>query len=404
MLNQPDGAGRTARLEVPKAYRLRLPGPTEVPERVRQAIARPVLNHRGPEFRAELAQAEALLRPVLGTTNRVLFFAATGTGMMEAALANVADPGDRLLVVSHGQFGERFAAIGRSLHAEVDLLEFPWGDPIDPAGIEERVRRTAYRAVVVIHNESSTGVVAGLEAIGRVLRGNPALLVVDSVSGLGGIEMQQDRWGVDVVISASQKALMCPPGLGLASVSEKAWRVIGRDGRDPGFYWSFKRAVASIEKGETPFTAPVGLVAGLVEALEMIHAEGLPNVLERHRRLSSALRAGGKAIGLPQFGDGAALSNTVVVFALPETLDGARIVRAMYERHGTVIAGARNKLAGRVIRFGTMGANTAGTILTDLIELEAVLASMGCRVTPGAGVGAAGAILGADTSSQGGQS
>lgn len=393
MLNTVDRPGFSTRIEVPGEYRLRLPGPTEVPERVRQASARPVLNHRGPEFRAELARAEELIQPVLGTANRVLFFAATGTGMMEAALVNVAAPGDRLLVVSHGQFGERFAAIGRSLGAEVEMLEFAWGDPIDPAAIAERVRTKDYRAVMVTHNESSTGVVAPLEAIGRVLADNPALLVVDSVSGLAGLPMRQDEWGADIVVSASQKALMCPPGLGLASVSAKAWRVIGRDGWLPGFYWSFTRSLASIRKGETPFTAPVGLVAGLLEALEMIHAEGLPRVLERHRRLSSALREGGVALGLKRFGRGVDLSSTVVVFGVPEGLDGAAIVRAMYERYGTVIAGARNRLAGRVVRIGTMGSFSAGTILQDLVQLEAVLGGMGLQAMAGAGVAAASARL-----------
>jgi len=242
MLNILDGPGPSTRHETPAIYRLRLPGPTEVPERVRQAIARPVLNHRGPEFRAELARAEALMQPVLGTANRVLFFAATGTGMMEAALVNVASPGDRLLVVSHGQFGERFAAIGRSLGAEVEMLEFAWGDPIDPAAIGERVRVNAYRAVMVTHNESSTGVVAPLQEIGRVLADSVALLIVDSVAAL-----RACRCGKTSGASTSS----CPPGLGLASVSAKAWRIIGRDGRSPGFYWSFTQSLASIEKGET---------------------------------------------------------------------------------------------------------------------------------------------------------
>jgi aspartate aminotransferase-like enzyme len=374
-------------------YRLRLPGPTEVPERVRQAMARPVVNHRGPEFRAELARAETLIQPVLGTKNRVLFFACSGTGMMEAALVNVVAPGERLLIVAHGQFGERFAAIARMLGAEIDLLEVTWGEAVDPAAIAERVARTEYRAVVVIHNESSTSVVSDLAGIGAVLRDNPALLVVDSVSGLGGVEMRQDEWGVDIVVSASQKALMCPPGLGLASLSDKAWAVVKREDRRPSFYWSFARALASMEKSETAFTAPVSLVAGLCEALDMIHAEGLPNVLARHRRLSDALRAGGAALGLAGFGRAPVLSSTVVAFQVPDELDGASIVRALYADHGTVIAGSRNRLSGRVIRVGTMGAITTGTILTDLAHLEAVLAAMGRPVTPGAGVAAALASL-----------
>ena len=378
-----------------RPYRLRLPGPTEVPERVRQAIARPVLNHRGPEFRAELARAEALLQPLLGTENRVLFFACSGSGMMEAALVNIVAPGERLLIVSQGQFGERFATIARTLDADIDLLEVPWGETVDPAAIAARVRETVYRAVIVVHNESSTSTVSDLAGIGAVLRDNPALLVVDSVSGLGGVEMRQDEWGVDVVVSASQKALMCPPGLGLASVSRKAWAVVNRDDRRPSFYWSFGKALASMEKSETAFTAAVSLIAGLCEALEMIHAEGLPHVLLRHRRLSAALRAGGHALGLREFGRAPVLSSTVVAFEVPAALDGAKIVRALYEDHGTIIAGSRNRLSGRVIRIGTMGAVSAGTILTDLTHLEAVLSGMGCAVTPGAGLVAASAALAA---------
>ena len=376
-------------------YRLRLPGPTEVPERVRQAMARPVVNHRGPEFRAELARAEALIQPVLGTRNRVLFFACSGTGMMEAALTNVVTPGERLLIVAHGQFGERFATIARMLDADIDLMEVPWGEPVDPAAVAERVRRSVYRAVVVVHNESSTSVVSDLQGLGAVLRDNPALLVVDSVSGLGGIDMRQDEWGVDIVVSASQKALMCPPGLGLASLSSKAWAVVDRADRRPSFYWSFGRALASMEKSETAFTAPVSLVSGLCEALDMIHAEGLAAVLARHRRLSSALRAGGQALGLREFGRAPVLSSTVVAFQVPDELDGGAIVRAMYQDHGTVIAGSRNRLQGRVIRIGTMGAISDGTILTDLAHLEAVLVGLGRPVMPGAGLAAASAFLAA---------
>jgi aspartate aminotransferase-like enzyme len=380
---------------MPTPYRLRLPGPTEVPERVRQAVARPVVNHRGPEFRAELARAESLIQPVLGTRNRVLFFAATGTGMMEAALVNIVIRGERLLVVCQGQFGERFATIARTLQAEVDLLEVPWGQAVDPAAIAERVRKQLYRAVVVVQNESSTGAVTDLRAVGATLRDNPALLVADSVSGLAGMQVCQDEWGVDIVVSASQKALMCPPGLGLASITEKAWRVINRPDRTPGFYWSFARALASMEKSETPFTALVTLVAGLCEALTMIHDEGLPNVLTRHRRLSTALRAGGAALGLAEFTRAPLLSSTVVAFAVPDTLEGGAIVKALYEDHGTVIAGSRNRLAGRVIRIGTMGALTDGTILTDLAHLEAVLGRMGHPITRGAGLMAASVSLAA---------
>jgi aspartate aminotransferase-like enzyme len=355
-----------------------------------------VVNHRGIEFRAELAHTEALIQPILGTSNRVLFFACSGTGVMEASLANIVAPGERLLVAVNGQFGERYAEIGRALGAEVDRIEFPWGEGVDRAAVEERLRHAEYRAIVAIHNESSTGCVSDLAGLGAIVRDRPTLLVVDSVSGLGGVEMRQDAWGVDIVVSASQKALMCPPGVGLASVSPKAWAVVKRDSATPRFYWDFRKAAAAIEKSETPFTAPVALIGGLREALEMIHEEGLGAVLSRHRRLSAALRAGGAALGLRDFTRSDARSSTVVVFEVPEPLEGGAIVRQMYERHRTVIAGARNRLAGRVIRIGTMGSFSAGTILADLLQLEDVLSELGRPVTPGSGVAAAAAAL-ADT-------
>jgi aspartate aminotransferase-like enzyme len=377
--------------EISPLYRLRLPGPTAVPERVRQAIAAPVLNHRGPEFRAILSRAEELIKPILGTSNPVLFFASSGTGVMEASLVNVLAPGERVLVCIHGQFGERFAAIAGALGAQVDPLNFEWGRGIDPAAVEERVHSTDYRAVVVVHNESSTAVVSDLAAIGRIVRDTPALLLADSVSGLGGLEMRQDEWGVDIVVSSSQKALMCPPGIGLASVSPKAWRMVNRDSGMPRFYWDFRKAVASIEKSETPFTTPVSLMAGLLAALEMIHAEGLTAVLARHRRLAGALRAGCEALGLRTFGQPDSLSSTVVALEVPASLNGGDIVRHMYERYKTVIAGSRNKLSGRVIRIGTMGYFHEGDILTDLLYLEETLDHLGFPVERSAGISAAAA-------------
>jgi aspartate aminotransferase-like enzyme len=370
-------------------YRLRLPGPTEVPERVRQATARVIVNHRGPECKAAIGETEEMIRPVLGTRNRVLFFASSGTGVMEAALVNVVGPDSRILVIEHGQFGERFTSIAKAMNITVDTVATEWGQAIDVAAVEARLRERSYRAVVVVHNESSTGMVADLAALGALVRDQPTLLIADSVSGLGGIAMRQDEWGVDIVVSASQKALMCPPGLGLASVSAKAWRVIEQDEQRSVFFWDFRRALKSIELNETPFTAPVSLLYGLRESLTMMHEEGLPNVLARHAQLSGALRAGGAALGLADFCERGPRSNTVVVFKVPDGLEGGTIVRRLYQDHRTVIAGARNRLSGRVIRLGTMGAFSAATILTDLLHLEDALTKLGFPVEPGAGLEAA---------------
>ncbi|WP_338821619.1 alanine--glyoxylate aminotransferase family protein [Bradyrhizobium septentrionale] len=377
-------------------YRLRLPGPTEVPERVRQAMARVMVNHRGPECRTAIGEAEEMIRPILGTTNHVLFFASSGTGVMEAALVNVAGPGSRILVIEHGQFGERFTTIAKAMNITVDTVAIEWGQAIDVVAVDARLREHAYRAVVVVHNESSTGIVGDLAALGALMRDRPTLLIADSVSGLGGIEMRQDEWGIDILVSASQKALMCPPGLALASVS-KAWRAIGQDEQRSTFYWDFRRALKSAEQNETPFTAPVSHIYGLREALTMMHEEGFPNVLARHKKLSGALRAGGAALGLADFCREEPRSSTVVVFKVPDGLEGGAIVRQLYQDHRTVIAGARNRLSGRVIRFGTMGALSAGTILTDLLHLEDALTKLGLPIEPGAGLKAATAYLAATT-------
>ena len=379
---------------IPSDYRLRLPGPAAIPERVRAATALPILSHRGPEFRAILDEVTQSLRGIIGTRHDVFLLSASGTGGMEAALVNVLSAGDAVLVVENGQFAERFSSIAEGLPVELDRLQIPWGEVPDAADIAARVKAKSYRAVVVIHNESSTGVVANLAAIGAVLRDTDTLLVVDSVSGVGGIEMRMDDWGADVVVTASQKCLMCPPGVAVVAVSEKAMRVVQAAHGIPRFSFDLRRGKASLDKGETPFTPPVSLIVGLREALAMIDEEGLPAVLARHARLSSALRAGFEALGLAMFPVGRPFSSTVTVGVVPEGLDGAAIVRHIYAKYRTVVAGQRTKLRNRVVRIGTMGSVGPGDILTDLHYLECTLRDLGRTPAAGAGVQAATAILG----------
>ena len=379
MLNIPD-------------YRLRLPGPTAVPERVRQATALPVLNHRGDEFKAMLTECQERLKPIFGTANDVLIFAGSGTAMMEAALVNILSPGDAILIIVAGQFGDRFVSIAKAFGAQVDTVEVAWGGALDAQKVAERLKQRAYRAVVMVHNESSTGVAYDIAAVAAVVRDTPALLVVDSVSGLAGIEMKMDAWGADIVVSGSQKSLMCPPGIGVAAVSPKAWKVIDRDGRVPTFFADFRRAKASLAKDGTPFTPPVTLVYGLLEALHMLDEEGLANVLKRHSRLAAALRAGVQAIGLELYNHpNAPASATVVAMKVPAGLEGGAIVRHMRETYRTVIAGARHpSQTGKVIRIGSMGMIGETDIITDLIHLEATLKDLGRPAPPAhAGVRAA---------------
>lgn len=372
-------------------YRLRLPGPTAVPERIRQASALPILNHRGAEFKAMLAECQQRLKPIFGTTQSVLLFAGSGTAMMEASLANILSPGEAVLVIVAGQFGDRFVSIAKALGATVDTVPVEWGQALDPQAVAQKLRQRDYRAVVMVHNESSTAVAYDVGAVGALVKDSPTLLVVDSVSGLAGIEMKMDAWGADIVASASQKSLMCPPGIGLAAISAKAWKVIDRDGRVPSFFADFRRAKASLDKGETPFTPPVTLVYALLEALHMIDEEGLANVLERHRRLAAALRAGVQALGLPLYNQPSISSATVTAMRVPQGLEGGVIVQHLRERYRTVIAGARHpSQTGKVIRIGTMGMISEVDILTDLRHLEATLNDLGRPApSPHAGVRAA---------------
>jgi aspartate aminotransferase-like enzyme len=378
MLNIPD-------------YRLRLPGPTAVPERVRQATALPVLNHRGAEFRAMLAECGRRLKPIFGTAHDVLIFAGSGTAMMEAALANILSPGDAVLIVVAGQFGDRFVSIAKALGAAIDTVDVEWGGALDAQRVAERLKLRSYRAVVMVHNESSTGVAYDVAAVGAVVRETSALLVVDSVSGLAGIEMRMDAWNADIVVAASQKSLMCAPGIGFAAIGAKAWKVINRDGRVPSFFADFRRAKASLDKDETPFTPPVTLVYGLLEALRMIDEEGMSNVLRRHSRLAAALRAGVQALGLELYSQPNTSSATVVAMKVPQGLDGGSIVQHLRERYHTVIAGARHpRQTGKVIRIGTMGMISETDIITDLRHLEATLKDLGRPApAPHAGVRAA---------------
>jgi aspartate aminotransferase-like enzyme len=377
-----------------RPYRLRLPGPTEVPVRVLEAIGEELVNHRGPEFRDLLREVQDLARPLIGAENEILIFAGSGTAMMEASIANTVAPGDRVLAIEHGQFGERFAAIAAAYGAHVDVLDVPWGNAPDARAVERELASADYKLVLLTHNESSTGVVADVAAVAAVVRETPALLVVDAVSSLGCMEVAQDSWGADIVVSASQKGLMCPPGIGLVSLGEKAWRIVEEERSTPRFFWDFRKARSSAAKNETPFTPPVSLIRGLRESLEMIHEEGPVQVLARHRRLASALRAGCSALELASFPDPAAASNSVVALSVPDSLDGGAIVKHLYERYRTVIAGSRNRLSGRVIRIGVMGNVSEGDILSDLHFLEATLVELGSNIEAGTGVQAASAALG----------
>jgi aspartate aminotransferase-like enzyme len=363
---------------VASPYRLRLPGPTAIPERVLKAAARPILAHRGPEFLARFKAIQNRLQPLLGRSGIPPFiFASTGIGAMESGVVNVTGPGRRVLITTNGQWGPVFRRLVEAIGAEADEVVSDRGAPIDLDGVRRALKNKAYDAVFTVHSESSTGALTDLKALGGIVAETEAVLVCDSVSGLGGAEMRADDWGVDVVVSASQKALMCPPGLGIASISEKAWGVIDRDDRGPRSYFDYRRFRPMAEKGEPTYTAPVSMLNALDEALTMIGEEGVDAALARHARLNAALTDGLAALGFSAFPTGEP-SPTLVVMRTPEGVSAPDLIAHLYERYNAVIAGTRfEDLKDRLVRIGTMGYVTDGDILTDIHQISRALTDMG---------------------------
>jgi len=359
-----------------------------VPPEVAAAMARPLIHHRSPDFKLLLEQTLAQLRRAFATEQEVLLFAGSGTSAMESAMANLLSPGDDILVASAGNFGDRWTKIARAYGIEPRIHAQPWGEALDPAAVAAQAQGAV--AVYITHSETSTGVVHDVRAIAEALRPAGALLVVDAVSSLGGVELAMDEWGIDVVVSGSQKALMTPPGLAFAAASQRAW-AISEQAALPRFTLDWRVTRDSQEKVQTPYTPPITLVAGLNTALGMIEAEGLESVWARNRLLGRASREGAKALGLELFSPDDDSSSMVTAVQMPDGVDGQEVYRLLRDRFGVVLAGGHGPLRGKVIRIGHMGYMNRFDIITALSALELVLGDLGYRA-PSAGAGAARAV------------
>jgi serine---pyruvate transaminase len=358
-----------------------------VPPAVSQAMAAPMLYHRAPAFDALYARVLERLPQVFRTSNDVLAFASSGSGAMESAVANLVRPGTRALACAAGKFGERWIGLCEAYGADLVRYEPGWGERLDPA----EVGRLAEGCSVVFAtlSETSTGIVHDVAAIAEAVRPSGAILVVDAVSGLGAAELHQDDWGVDVVVAGSQKALMLPPGLGFASVSQRALDAAAEapDGR---YYFDWARAAKAqrAEKPSSPFTPAVTLFLGLDVALDMILEEGMEDVWARHALLAEGTRAGVRALGLDLYGDPDERSSVVTALELPADVDGGKVPGAL-RKLGITANGGQDHLKGRILRIAHCGYFGAFDILTSLSGLEMVLAQLGHEVEHGAGVGAA---------------
>ncbi|MCM8781323.1 MAG: alanine--glyoxylate aminotransferase family protein, partial [Candidatus Omnitrophica bacterium] len=282
------------------------PGPTPLPPLVCEALSRPIIHHRTPQFQEILKEATVGLKYVFQTENDVFIFASSGTGAMEAAVVNLLSPGDTVITVEGGKFGERWTEICKSYSVDAQAIKVEWSKAVEPKEIEKALKANPrIKAVFTTLCETSTGVTNDIEAIGRIVKDYPAVLVVDAISGLGAIELKTDAWSVDVCVSGSQKGLMLPPGLGFISVSKKAWEKI-RESRCPKYYFDLNKAKKAIDKTDTPFTPAVSLIVALNESLRMIKQDGLDNVFARHRKMAEATRKAVKAMGLELFSPTAA--------------------------------------------------------------------------------------------------
>ena len=356
---------------------LRIPGPTPCPDYVLEAMNRDMINHRGPEFQDMLRRSTDGLKQVFKTDGDVLILTGSGTGAMEAAVVNVLSPGDAVLSVSVGVFGDRLAQIGEAFGASVIRHTSAWGTAADPESVRDAIRENPQvKAVMVTHNETSTGVTNDMAAISAVVKEADKLLIVDAISSLSSLPFYTDEWGCDVVMSGSQKGYMVPPGLAFVSVSQRAWDAF-QEASMPRFYWDFGRAKSYLERGQTPWTPAVSVFYGLDVALEKMLEEGMENVFERHARIAQKTRDGVKELGLSLLADESCASNTVTAVDMPEGIDPKALFQRMQADHDVVLAGGQGRLDGKIFRIGHLGYVTDEDISLVLDALGSVLPKVG---------------------------
>ncbi len=364
-----------------------IPGPVTVSERVLEAMNQPLIDHRGPEFSVLVERIYEGLRPLFGTQeSEIILLGSSGTGGMEAAVANAFSPGDTLLAAPMGGFGERFIAIARKFGMNVEKIETPPGFALDPRALAQKLAADEdrrYRGILLTHNETSTGVQSDMAELATIARTHGALTIVDSVSGLGATDFRMDEWGYDIVISASQKVIAAPPGVAMLAVSPRAWKAI-EESKAPRFYFDLLKAREFARQGQMPWTSPVSAMFALDVALAQYHREGAPAVHRRLAMYAQAIRAAFEALGLEIFSQPGAHSVTVVTAKIPPGVDAAKLLRDLRENRGIVLAGGQLDLKGKIIRMGTMGNISQTDVLGAIEAIEIALLDYDVPVQIGA--------------------
>lgn len=367
------------------------PGPTPLPYEVRAAAAQPIIHHRTPEFQKIFGEVNEGLKYLFQTKNDIFIFAGSGTAAMEAAVVNLLSPQDKAIAVCGGKFGERWVELCKAYNIDVITIDVDWSKPVDPGEIKRLLaENNDVKAVFTTLCETSTAVVSDIQTIGRIVKESKAVLVVDAVSGLGAEDLQTDNWGVDCVVSASQKAMMLPPGLAFCSVSAKALTAV-ENSKLPKYYLDFRKAKKALEKTDTPFTPPVSLIVALREALRMIKDDGLEKVFAHHRTLACATRDALCALGLKLFSG--TFCNVLTAAYVPEGINATQVVKLMRNKFGVSIADGQGSLKGKVIRVAHLGFIQPFDIIVGISALELALFELGAKIELGKGVQAAEKVL-----------
>ena len=360
---------------------LRIPGPTPCPTEVLQAMTKQMIDHRGEEFGQIMSEVTDKLKQLFQTKNDLFLLTGSGTGGLEAAIVNTLSPGDKVLSVAIGVFGERFATIAQQFGAEVIPLNFEWGTAADPEAVRQALKaEPKIKAVLVTHNETSTGVTNDLAAISSVVKEFDKLLLVDAISSLGSINLPVDDWNVDIAVTGSQKGWMVPPGLAMVSVSQKGWEAHSK-ASIPRFYWDFAKAKSYLEKtpAQTPWTPVVSVFYAFAVALDMLMKEGLDNIFARHARVAQAARDGVKSLGLSLFADESHASNTVTAVKASNGLDISKMRQILREEYQVVLAGGQQTLSGKIFRIGHLGLVTEKDIEIVISKIKEVLPRAGFK-------------------------
>jgi aspartate aminotransferase-like enzyme len=368
---------------------LRIPGPTSLPPSVKEAGGRQMINHRGPEFRDLLGRLQSGMKPYFGTAGDIAILSCAGTGGLEAAVVNTLSPGDRVLGVSIGAFGDRFAKIAEAYGATVDRVAAEWGWAAAPDEVRERLGMGNYKAVLLTHNETSTGVMNPIPELVTAIRAEApdALILVDTVSSLGAVPFDMDGWGIDVVVTGSQKAWMAAPGLAMVAASERA-REAMKTAKMPRFYLDLQKHLDAMTSGETPWTPAIAVAFQVDEGIRLMNEEGQAGVFARHVACAAATQAGLQALGFELFAEPTHRSKTVTAALIPDGLDW-KAFNGEIKRRELVLAGGQGKLTGKVFRVGHLGSVTLAEILDAIETIEAVSLEWGREVERGAAFAAA---------------